>query len=155
MRATIYLKKKELENYLEKKGYTLVTLRRVILDEFGYKNSKHFLLDYPNLSKGVLNIKLAYRDEEEYRLITLWISDTLRYLKHEQNPSVGYGRVYGIDIKFLTRQNDGSLSHIGIGDLEGEKYKTLYYYCIEFVFRREIVSDIKEKIELNGFTMSV
>jgi hypothetical protein len=150
MRATIYLKKKELESYLERKGYTIVTLRRVILDEFGYKNSDHFMSIYPNLSRGVLNMKLAYKDKEEYESIVLLVSDMLKYLKQEQDPSIGYGRVFGVDIKFLIRQTDETFSYT-----YGSKNNTLYYYTQESVFKREILTDITEKIELNGLSISI
>ena len=46
MRTTLYISNKEVLNFLERNGYTLITLRKIIISEFGYKNSEEFL--YPN-----------------------------------------------------------------------------------------------------------
>ena len=85
MRASIYLSKKELQKYLESKGYESKTIRKVLIDEFGYKTGKQFLETNTNLCSCVLDIRVCYKNPDEYREIVLRVSWIIKYLEKERN----------------------------------------------------------------------
>ena len=156
MRATIYLKKQEIENYLVNKGYTLKTLRKIILDEFGFKNSKDFSAEYPNLSQLALNIKLAYLNQEEYESILVLVSDMLKFLKSElkdtSNPWPTAICIYGRDVVFY---KNSPREDISLQYNRNDNKDTLYIYTVSSVFRKEFIGEIKEKIEINEIYLSI
>ena len=147
MRATIYLRKQELEKYLENRGYTLKTIRRLLLDEFGYKNSKHFVSEFTNLSKGVLDIKTAYKSKEEYEIIVFKLSEIVQFLKEElkNHPT----RLHGRDIIFFQK------SHPYSSYRDCERTEALYYNVITTVFRKELSKEIREKLGLYEIGISI
>ncbi len=154
MRATVYFKKQELEEYLERNGYTILTLRRIILKEFGYKNSRSVLTEHSNLCSGVLNTKLAYKTEDEYRNITLIVSDLILYLRRELASSTkpGYGRqLFGKDIIFLNPLS-GNLT---LGYNTGDRKQALYWYTMETSIKREIRQAIQEKTGIHEIGISI
>ena len=159
MRATLYIRKQDIEDYLTNKGYTLKTLRKIILDEFGFKNSKEFHSEYANLSPAAMNIKLAYLNQEEYESILVLVSDMLKFLKSELKDSNSGNQppwpcytMYGRDIVFYkaSTREDITLQY----NREDNK-DTLYIYTVSSVFRKEFVNELKEKTEINEIYLSI
>lgn len=152
MRASIYLSKKELQKYLESKGYESKTIRKVLIDEFGYKTGKQFLETNTNLCSCVLDIRVCYKNPDEYREIVLRVSWIIKYLEKERNnKNSGYRqRLFGKDIVFLNPE-----SIYGVGYRDGDRNLSLWYYTETTVFRREFVSEVNEKLGLYEVRMSI
>lgn len=146
MRATFYIKKKELENYLLRKGYILKTIRRIILEDFGFNNTNEIRDAFPILSSSVLNIKVAYKTDEDREEIVIRIASILDYLRIEQKGTIH--RIIGRDILFYRPGAPGFYRR-------DNNDNTLYLYTQSSVFRREILNDIKEKTKINEFYISI
>lgn len=147
MRATIYLGRKELRKYLESRGYKIQTLRKIITTEFGYPNSSKIREEFNNISNTALNITLAYKNQEEYRKITLIVSFILNFLRANINTL----RIYGRDVIYI---NSESTAH-DVGYRTGMKSEMLYSYTETTTFRREFIEEINEKLGLNEIRMSI
>lgn len=155
MRATIYLRKKELENYIEKRGYNIKTIRIIILKEFGFKNSNEFKNEYKNLSSSVLNIKLAYKNLKEYESILVLISDLLAFLKNSLKKEY-FKRIFGSEVLFYDINSyTNGLSRLNYDFYRENKSLTLYNFTISSVFRKEFLNEIKEKTDLNEIYLSI
>lgn len=152
MRASIYLSKKELQSYLKSKGYKTKTIRKVLLDEFGYKTGKQFLETNNNLCSCVLDIRLCYKNPDDYREIILRLFWIIKYLEKERTSGKsGYGpRLFGKDIIFL---NPDSTYVIGYND--GDRQLSLWYYTETTVFRREFIDEVNKKLGLYEIRMSI
>lgn len=136
MRTTLYISNKEVLNFLERNGYTLITLRKIIISEFGYKNSEEFLSEFKNnISKSILNIKLAYKDSDEYRDIKYKLSYIITKLKEEKKYST---RIYGMDeMLFLSPDNPSMFMS------QSWRQRSLYYYLYKTVFKRELLNNLQ------------
>lgn len=152
MRANIYLNKKELQRYLELRGYTTKTIRKVLIDEFGYKTGKQFLETNTNLCSCVLDVRVCYKNQDEYREIALRVSQMIKYLEKERtSDKPGYGqRLFGKEILFL---NPESTYIVGYND--GDRRLSLWYYTESTVFRREFVDEVNKKLGLYEIKMSI
>lgn len=147
MRGTFYIRKNRVEDYLERKGFSLCTIRRVIIKEFGFKNGKEFLLKYHNLSPSVLNVKVAYKNKLEYNEIIIRISDILKYLSMEEyNHSI-----FGRDILFFHPNQSGSFPYYDRQKLN----KSLYWYTVMTRFRLEFIEDIREKTGIDELGITI
>ena len=147
MRATFYIKKKGLENYLLRKGYILKTIRRIILEDFGFNNTNEIRDAFPILSSSVLNIKVAYKTDEDREEIVIRIASILDYLRIEQKGTIH--RIVGRDILFYRPGSTATFYRRDNND------STLYLYTQSSVFRREILNDIKEKTKINELYISI
>lgn len=147
MRATFYIKKKALEDYLIRKGYILKTIKRIILEDFGFKNTNEIRDAFPILSSSVLNIKVAYKTDEDRKEIVIRIAFILDYLRIEQKGTIY--RIVGRDILFYKPGSDIASYRRDNND------STLYLYTQSSVFRKEILNDIKEKTKINEFYISI
>ena len=144
MRTTLYIDNKELENFLKRSGYTLITIRKLIISEFGYKNSSEFLSEFKKyIIKNVLNIKLAYKNDNEYKDIIYKLSFIIKRLKKENK------LVFGRDeILFLSPDNPNMFIS------KSWRQKSLFYYLDKTVFKRELLNNLK-KIGLYETGMSI
>ena len=157
MRASIYLNRKELQNYLKLRGYQSETIRKILISEFGYKTGKQFLQENTNLCSNVLNIKVSFKNQDEYREIVLRLSWIIKYLKNERDKAKiksGFGgyalRLFGTDIVFL---NPDSTYVIDYGD--GDRNLSLWYYTEAVTFKRLFIEEITEKLGLYEIRMSI
>lgn len=145
MRASIFISRKELEDYLERHGFSIITFRRIVLSEFGYKNAMEFKKDFKCLTDSVLNIKFAYSNSDDYREILLKISRCLQYLRNENEKLVNcfIGRDF---IYFDPETSSYNYSF---------RNETLYYYTVSATFRRNFVSELSEKLGLNDVGIAI
>lgn len=151
MRASIYLSKKELQKYLELRGYKSKTIRKILLDEFGYKTGKQFLETNVNLCSCVLDIRVSYKNPDEYREIVLRISCIIKYLEKERSAEGSYSsRLFGKDIVFLNPKSVYTINY-----REGDRDLSLWYYIETTVFRREFINELNEKLGLYEIRMSI
>lgn len=158
MRASVYLNKSEIREYIKLKGYQTKTIRKILVSDFGYKNSKQISEGITNLSKTVLDIRICYKNQDEYRDILLKMSTIIKYLEQEKNEDIargaGFVRVFGRDVIYLSLvSNKYSLTYHHIERIKNTQ--TLYYHTESSVFRREFIQEVNEKIGLYGIKMSI
>ena len=148
MRASIYVRKNELRSYLERKGYILVTLRKILIKDFGYKTGRDFCSSFQHLSPSILNISVAYKTREDYENILFIVSLVIKYLKELELSSTKY--YVGRDIIFKSIENNE-----GIYGWSERGSNSIYWYTETTVFRREFLEDMQEKTQINGLTLSI
>lgn len=158
MRASIYLNKSEIREYIKLKGYQTKTIRKILVSDFGYKNSKQISEEITNLSKTVLDIRICYKSQDEYRDILLKISAIIKYLEQEKIKDItrgaGFIRVFGRDvIYFSLDSNKYSLTYNHIERIKNTQ--TLYYHTESSIFKREFIQEVNEKLGLYGIKMSI
>lgn len=154
MRATVYIRREELEEYVKRKGYSIKTFRKILVDEFGYKNGKEAVTEFTNLTTNVFNIKLAYKNQEEYQEILVLMSDILAFVKTERDSPNWATPIYGRDIVFFTPNSTDSL-RATLSYQNTKANKTLYTYTISAVFRKEFINDINEKTGINELFLAI
>ena len=156
MRATVYIRREELEEYVKRKGYSIKTFRKILVDEFGYKNGKEAMTEFTNLTTNVFNIKLAYKNQEEYQEILVLMSDIISFVKAERD-SLNWSAIYGRDIVFFTPNSTNSTDNLGalLNYQNTKANKTLYTYTISAVFRKEFINDINEKTGINELFLAI
>ena len=156
MRATVYIRRKELEEYVKRKGYSIKTFRKILVDEFGYKNGKEAMTEFTNLTTNVFNIKLAYKNQEEYQGILVLMSDIIAFVKAERDSPNWATPIYGRDIVFFTPDSTTTDSLGAILSYQNTKAnKTLYTYTISSVFRKEFINDVNEKTGINELFLAI
>ena len=154
MRATVYIRREELEEYVKRKGYSIKTFRKILVDEFGYKNGKEAMTEFTNLTTNVFNIKLAYKNQEEYQEILVLMSDILAFVKTERDSPNWATPIYGRDIVFFTPNSTDNLGAL-LNYQNTKANKTLYTYTISAVFRKEFINDMNEKTGINELFLAI
>lgn len=144
MRASIYFSRKEIREYLEKRDYSICTLRRILIKEFKFKNTNDILCKIPNISKGVLDLTIASENKYEYDKILLLVSDIIRYLDHEYR-FVNRGRMFGKELIYIVN------NHIDMS----KRRDSLYEYTEIITFKRILKKEMQEKLGLYEFGIAI
>ena len=78
---SVYKKVSDITRILQKEfGYTIINLRKILVDEYGYKNTKD-ILKRLNITKSVLFIPFAFRNSEGYSLLVSQVGELLEKQK--------------------------------------------------------------------------
>lgn len=142
----IWLDDDKVERYYKRIGYDVVTVRRYLKDNFGFKNGAEIVNKY-GVSYSLLGSKLVYNESEAFDLKTM-MSDLLDYLDVRERTWWNSGRsvlftseVYGL------RWGDPEFDKRVIG-----KYELRNRFSNEITsFIKNLTDEITDTTEYGGY----
>ena len=135
---------KEVIKFLEELGYTVTTIRMVLKNEFGFKDTKEMIKKL-NVSEALLRFRVALKDKQEYNDLITKLSPLLEIFADPNRKDRGVWS-YKLDSYYLGGIVDtaGNYEHVG------RTQKTVVTYHIDEVFKDLLKERIIKSTNIKG-----
>lgn len=137
MLLRIYVSDNEVNNYLTDCGYKITTIRKLLLNEYGFKDTKGIIEKFsPIITEQFLKIKLSYKTSEDYSEICVYMSRLLNYITDfiHNKQKKGY-MTKGFYLLYFKEDESGGYP------FSGTSTDSLIKYYFKAVYRKEILSE--------------
>lgn len=138
MLLRIFVSNNEINNYLSDCGYKITTIRKLLINEYGFKNTKDILEKFsPVITEQFLKIKLSYKTSRDYSEICVYMSGLLKYITDfiHNKQMKGYMTRGFYLLYFKESDEEGGYS------FDGDSTNSLIKYYIKSVYRKEILNE--------------
>ena len=139
-----YIDDKEIIKFLEELGYTVTTIRMVLKNEFGFKDTKEMVKKL-NVSEALLRFRVALKDKQEYNDLITRLSPLLEIFADPNRRNRGVWNSK-LDSYYLSGvvDTEGNYEHVG------RTQKTVVTYHIDKVFKDLLKEQIIKLTKIKG-----
>ena len=126
----LHITNKEIDDYLTDRGYKISTIRKILINEYGYKNTKEILEKLsPVVTEDFLKLKLSFLNDKEYMDMCGCLSELIKFIKQYIEDSGS--RKYLPRGFYLLYYNPNDSDYIFSGDSTNSlvKYQVKTVYC--------------------------